>query len=316
MKLIRRILNRIAFIRAECLPDGSFQTEVQLWRSGALAPAERSAAKNAMAVVVVCGHGVVTKPDDSSVAARVGADPETFLRSAVGRSVSFVRRDRLQPLTEELSGEGIVPVRIFCTDSAADFGVAANEYARQLYAELTWKALLRPSADGSAALQPLIRRCALPVLGLFLLLLAANAVLSPRLAARQQALQAELTIRERSQTESASADRRRQSLLAEFAPRYAVRRSVLCDRIAEAAPDRITLTALSVEPLAKRFEAEKPLLRREGTVVIGGTAPAAADVSAFVQRLSALRCCRDVRLANVERERDSNRLTFRIETAL
>ena len=55
---------------------------------------------------------------------------------------------------------------------------------------------------------------------------------------------------------------------------------------------------------------------RENTVVIRGVAPAAADISACVQRLSQTGYCRGVRLAGVERERDGDRLSFRIETAL
>ena len=73
---------------------------------------------------------------------------------------------------------------------------------------------------------------------------------------------------------------------------------------------------MDVEPLVKRFEAGKPLQRLENRVVVCGTAPAAADVSAFVQRLSQTGYGRDVRLVNLEKERDGDRLTFRIETAL
>jgi len=90
----------------------------------------------------------------------------------------------------------------------------------------------------------------------------------------------------------------------------------VCDRIAGAVPERVVLTQLAVEPLTKRFEARKPLQRREGVVAVSGAAPDADDVSAFVQRLSELTCCRDVRLTHVEKERDGGRLTFRIEAAL
>ena len=81
-------------------------------------------------------------------------------------------------------------------------------------------------------------------------------------------------------------------------------------------PERVVLTLLALEPLTKRFEAEKPLQRQERTVVVAGTAPAAGDVSAFVERLTAARCCRTVRLTHVEREREAERLTFRIELGL
>lgn len=316
MKLLPRILNRIAFVRAEYAADGSCRTEVFAWRAASLSPADRTAAKNTLAVLVVCGHGVVTKPDDAQITARVKADPGTFLWSSANGLTSFVRRERLDALTEELAAEGIVLVRIFCADAAADFGLTAAELARQLYAGLRWRSLLRPTPESSAAAQAVVRRAALPVLGLLLCLLTANALLSPRMNARRQALKAELAARERSASNAASSGSRQRELLAEFSKRPVAQRAVVCDRIAGAVPERVVLTQLAVEPLTKRFEARKPLQRREGIVVVSGAAPDADDVSAFMQRLSELTCCRDVRLTHVEKERDGGRLTFRIETAL
>ena len=316
MKLLSRILNRIVFIRAEFAADGSCRTEVFLWRTGGMAPSERSAAKGLLAAVVVCGHGVVTKPDGSQIAARIKADPETFLWSSAGGGTSFVRRERLGALTEELAAEGIVPVRIFCADAGAGFETLAEEFARQVYADLRWRSLVRPSAESSAAAQAVVRRAALPVLGLFLCVLAANAVFSPRLNARRQALQQQITARERTASNAASAGARQRELLAEFSKRPAAPWAVVCDRVAGAVPERVVLTQLAVEPLTKRFEARKPLQRLEGRVVVCGTAPEASDVSAFVRQLSEEVCCRGVRLMHVEMERDGDRLAFRIETAL
>lgn len=316
MKLLSRILNRIAFVRAEYAADGSCRTEVLLWRPCGVAPAERSAAKDGLAAVVVCGHGVVTKPDDAQIVSRIKADAETFLWSSAGGGTSFVRREQLGALTEELAAEGIIPVRIFCADAGAGFETLAGEFARRVYAGLRWRSLVRPSAESSAVAQAVVRRAALPVLGLFLCVLAANAVFSPQLNARRQALQQQITARERTASNAASAGVRQRELLAEFSKRPAALWAVVCDRVAGAVPERVVLTQLAVEPLTKRFEARKPLQRLEGRVVVCGTAPAASDVSAFVQRLSERTCCRDVRLMNVEKERDGDRLSFRIETAL
>lgn len=316
MKLLTHILNRIAFVRTEFAPDGSFRTQVFLWRRGGLAPAERAVAKNTPVVVVACGHGVVTKPDGAELVARVKADAGTFLWSAADGQASFVRRERLQGVLAELTGAGIVPVAVYCADAAADFGQTAGILARQFRDTLGWRMLLRLTPEASAVSQALVRRLGFPVLGLFLLLLAANAAFSPQLNARRQALQTELAARERTASGAASADVRQRKLLAEFAAGSGVARALFCDRIGGAVPARVVLTALDVEPLAKRFEAGKPLQCRGNTAVISGTAPAAADISDFVQRLAGTGYCRDVRLTHVEKERDGDRLAFRIETAL
>lgn len=108
MKLLPRILNRIAFVRAEFTSADECRTEVFMWRSGILSPTGRATAKNALAVLVVCGQGVVTKPEGCQVVARVEADPETFLWSSAGGATSFVRRERLQSVLAVLAAEGCV----------------------------------------------------------------------------------------------------------------------------------------------------------------------------------------------------------------
>lgn len=228
-----------------------------MWRSGILSPTGRATAKNALAVLVVCGQGVVTKPEGCQVVARVEADPETFLWSSAGGATSFVRRERLQSVLAVLAAEGCVPVAVYCTDAAADFGQAAGVYARQLGDTLGWRMLVRLTPEASAVAQALVRRLGFQVLGLCLLLLAANAMLAPRLNARRQTLQAALAARERTASGAASADARQRELLARFSAGSGVPRSLLCDRVGGAVPERVVLTALDVEPLTGRFEAGK-----------------------------------------------------------
>ena len=316
MKLLSRILGRIALVRVEFTPAGECVVGVSMWIRGEVVSVNPKMAKGCLAAAVVCGCGVVTKPDEAEVTARVKSDPGTFLWSSANGCTSFVRRDRLHAAEEELAARNIVPVRIFCAGCAADFDRAAGEFVRQIHAGLSWKALLIPVPASSAAAQVLVRRAGFPVLGLFLLLLAANVVFSPRLNSRRQALESELAARERTALHAVSAGARRQELLAGFSHPPGTPRAVLCDRIARAVPDGVVLTSLEIEPLAGRFESGKPLLRRENMVVVCGTAPAATDISAFVRGLSEACCCRDVRLANVEKERDGERLSFRIETQL
>ena len=108
MKLLPRILNRIAFVRAEFTSADECRTEVFMWRSGILSPTGRATAKNALAVLVVCGQGVVTKPEGCQVVARVEADPETFLWSSAGGATSFVRRERLQSVLAVLAADTLL----------------------------------------------------------------------------------------------------------------------------------------------------------------------------------------------------------------
>ena len=261
---------------------------------------DAAAVAKGVAVVTVSGHGTIVKPADSQLAARVRDDRATFLWSEHDGRIAFVRRERLQGMLTELSEAGIHPQRI---EVSAPPDTAAGE----LLAGLGWRQLLRPTAEGSSLAQAVVRRAALP---------AANAAVAPSLNTRRQTLQKELSARERTASTAADATDRQRALLAEFSARPAVSRAVVCDRIAEAVPAQVVLTRLAVEPLTKRFEAGKPLQRQERTAVVAGTAPAAGDVSTFVERLAGAACCRTVRLTNVERERDAERLVFRIEIGL
>lgn len=316
MKSLEFLLDRTVFVRVEFGTEPT-QADVYLFRRGKLEATTWEATKSTLVALVVCGTGVVTKADEAEITARVKADEQTFLWSSVAGNTSFVRRDRLAKAHDLLDAHKVVAVRAFCADRTDDFAQTAPVFTRRIYDELGWRTLLwPPTRESSAVLQTLVRRVGPAILGLLLAVLTANAVFSPRLNARRQTLQTELSKRERNRTGEAEADRRQRRLLAEFRQQPAVSRAVVCDRVARAVPERVRLTALDVEPLTKRFEAQKTLQRREQTLVVVGLAPAAGDISAFVQALSELDCCDEVQLVNVEHAREGNSLQFRIETTL
>lgn len=310
MKLLQRISGPV-WVLGITLDDAAH--EVSAWRCRAGREAERAewdaaVVARGVVAVTVSGRGVVTKPSGSEAAVRVRGDGETFAWNEREGMLSFVRRERLGPLLGTLAREGIHPQRLFV-------GATPDEAARETLGGLCWRQCVRPTAEGSSLAQALVRRIGLPVLGCFLLLLAANAAVAPSLHARRRELQTAFEARERSGSEVAATDARQRALVAEFsAP--PIGRALLCDRIGAAVPERVVLTALEVEPLARRFDASRPLERHPGEAVVRGTAPDAAAVSAFVGRLAAERSWREVRLAAVERERDAEGLSFRIEMAL
>ncbi len=311
MKLLPRILSSVRVLEVTLTADSHTVAAWHCTAGGEITPAQydpASAAKNLVAVTV-SGHGTVIKPADSDIAARVHRDSDTFLWSEHDGDIGFVRRERLQEVLSALAATEIHPQRIA-------IGLAPATLARALFDSLRWRDMLRPTAEGSALAQRAVRRMGLPVLGLFLCLLTANVLLAPEVGTRRQTLHAQLAAREHTASAAADVTARQRTLLAQFDARPEVSRALLCDRIAAAVPEGVVLTQLAVEPLTRRFEADKPLQRHERTAVVAGTAPMAGDISAFVERLTAESCCRTVRLTNVERERDATRLVFRIEIGL
>ena len=257
------------------------------------------------------GHGLGPRHDRKArrlAARRAGARRQGDLPVARTRRPDRLRAARAAARSADRVVGGRHP-------SAADRGLRAARYCGRGASRRTRLAAAAPP-DVSSLAQAVVRRAALPVLGLFLCLLAANAAVAPSLNTRRRTLQKELSARERTASTAADATDRQRTLLAEFSARPAASRAVVCDRIAEAVPAQVVLTRLAVEPLTMRFEAGKPLQRQERTAVVAGTAPAADDVSTFVECLAGAACCRTVRLTNVERERDAERLVFRIEIGL
>lgn len=311
MKLLQHIIGPVWVLEVALTADSH---TIGAWRCQAQGQAERAeydsaAVARGIAVVTVAGHGTVSKAADSQVAARVAADPATFLTTESAGQLAFVRHERLRALHDELAAAGIRPQAVFVA-------LTPEDAAARWRTGFRWRQLGRLTDEGSALAQALVRRAALPVLGLFLCLLTANALCTPSIVDRRQRIETAIAAKERSVSTAADATARQRALLEEFTARPSMPRAVLCDRIAAAVPEGIVLTRLAVEPLTKRFEAEKPLLRQERTAEVWGTAATAGDVSLLVERLTAEACCRAVRLTHVERERDAERLSFRIAIEL
>ena len=163
MNFFPYILGPVWVLDVTLTPDGH---TIAVWRckmGGEPQQTEYDAAAVAkgVAAVTVSGHGTVAKPADSQLAARVRGDRATFLWSEHDGRIAFVRRERLQGVLTELAGAGIHPQRI-------DVCVPPATAVQELFAVLGWRQLLRPTAEGSSLAQAVVRRAALPVLGLFL----------------------------------------------------------------------------------------------------------------------------------------------------
>lgn len=312
MKLLSRILGSVRVLEVT-LTAGGYTVRTWSCKPGGIPQqvdqVPESVARSIVAVTFA-GHGVISKSSEArGVSARVRSDAETFVWNEREGVFSFVRREKLRPVLGELAGAGIYPQCLLVAEPPEDA-------ARTVLGRLRWRMLVRPTAEGSALAQAVVRRMGLPILGLFLVLLTANAVVSPSVGIRRQALQSALAAREQADSETAETDARRRELLVAFAVRPEMLRTVVCDRIAAAVPERVTLTALEVEPPEKRSEIGKPLRRQVHVVVVYGEAESAAEISKFVGKLTAEEAFGEVRLVQMERNTHEGQLTFRIGIGL
>ena len=277
---------------------------------------EKEVLKTAPLIVAVSGKRVITKDASSGgIVDTVTSDPETFLwtESADG-NISFVRRSQLVKIAAELTDAGITPLYTECLpDGSGEQLTAAAE--RFLLERLKWNTVLKPSVEGSQLASLLAKRIQLPVLGIVLLALMVNFMLSSGVREDFQAANTELTaLRKSAATSTASSDRR-QVAIEQFSRSLPYRFSWLSDRIAAAVPEKVVLTELNLCPVTKNIEAGKPVQQRERIVVIRGETSSAESVASFVESLGGLGAGA-VRLSSVEQDKERSLLTFRIDIEL
>lgn len=277
---------------------------------------EKSRLSKALVIMAVSGKGVVTKEASAEgIVETVTSDPATFLwtRNADG-SISFVRHARLKHTLSALAEAGIVPLGTECLPDDTQERLVAEAW-RFWSERLKWKAILKPSAEGSQLAQLFAKRLMLPVLGTVLLALMVNFILSSRVRDEFKAAGSELAALEKSASSAAASSESRRAALEGFSRTLPYRFSWLGDRIAAATPEKVILNELSVAPIIKGIEAGKPVRQNERTVVIRGESSSPEAIASFAGALGEL-SVGTVALSSVEQDREQNLLTFTIEMKL
>lgn len=280
-------------------------------------------------LISVSGHGIITKPsEDAAIVEKVTADPERFawsfsdaaLRSdpdARTGSISFVRREQVEPLGQRLAENGIPSVGIRYGPAAADPEQEAERQAEHFYRDaLKWRTLLCPTPEGSQIAGTLGRRLRLPVLGLTLLLLLLNTLAYDSLRERRAKQRTVLSAREKTQNVSQVRSGQRRAVIADFSRRLPYRHALLLDRTASHVPPAVTLSTLAVQPLSKTLEDGRDPALVSGTLSIRGVTDDAAAVSVLMAGLKSEPPVREARLEQLEQNRESGSTEFKITVAL
>ena len=274
-------------------------------------------------LISVSGYGVVTKPaEDTAIVEKVTSDPETFAWSFSDEredsgSISFVRREQVEPLGQRLAANGIPVMDIRYGPAAADPEQEALRQAERFYRDtLKWRTLLRPTPEGRMVAKAAERRLRLPVLGLMLLLLVVNTFASGSLRERRAQQRTVLSAREKKQDASQARSEQRRAAVAEFSRRLPYRHALLLDRVASHVPPAVTLSVLAVQPLSKTLEEGKDPVFVSETLSIRGVTNDASAVSELMTGLRSEPPLREARLEGLEQNRESGATEFKITVAL
>lgn len=274
-------------------------------------------------LISVSGYGVVTKPaEDTAIVGKVTSEPETFAWSFSDEredsgSISFVRREQVEPLGQRLAANGIPVMDIRYGPVAADPEQEALRQAERFYRDtLKWRTLLRPTPEGRMVAKAAERRLRLPVLGLMLLLLVVNTFASGSLRERHAQQRTVLSAREKKQDASQARSEQRRAAVAEFSHRLPYRQALLLDRAASHVPLSVTLTSLAVQPLSKTLEEGKDPVFVSETLSIRGVTNDASAVSELMTELRSEPPLHEARLEGLKQNRESGAIEFKITVAL
>lgn len=274
-------------------------------------------------LISVSGYGIVTKPtEDTAIVEKVTSDPETFAWSFSDEkedsgSISFVRREQVEPLGQRLAANGIPSINIRYERVAADPEQEALRQAERFYRDtLKWRTLLRPTPEGRMVAKAAERRLRLPVLGLMLLLLVVNTFASGSLQERRAQQRSVLSAREKRQDTSQARSEQRRAAVAEFSRRLPYRHALLLDRVASHVPPAVTLSVLAVQPISKALEDGRDPVFLIETLSIRGVTNDASTVSELMTGLRSEPPLHEARLEGLEQNRESGATEFKITVAL
>ena len=286
------------------------------------AAALKKACAGRSVLISVTGYGVVTKPiEDTAIVGKVTSDPETFAWSFSDEredsgSISFVRREQVEPFLENLFGKGVPAADIRYAAATDDPEREARRQAEGFYRNLSWRTLLRSSLEGRMAAKAAERRLRLPVLGVMLLLLVVNTLVSGSLQERRAQLRTVLSAREKKMERSQERTAGRTAIIADFTRRLPYRHALLLDRAASHVPPSVTLTSLAVQPMLKTLEEGHDPVCAYGFLTIRGRTQDAGSVSALMGGLKSEPLLREARLEGLEQNRESGETEFKIAVAL
>ncbi len=319
MKLLSRIVGRLNVLCVRFTSEGETTLSLvqYIFSKGKSISVDVSGKtlSNFPVIVLLSGRGVVTKDvSAANIVESITSNPETFIRTVMDGKISFVRREQLETVMNELGKSNIHPLRIECLP--VDGEQLQERYIEKFCLEcLHWKVALRPSAEGSVLASFIAKRFLFPSLAVLLLILLVNFAVSSRVEKEFNSANFELAALRKTSSAAAASNDKKEAAMEQFSHRLPHKASSLSDKIAAIIPEKVVLTELSIAPLLRHLETGKPVQQNENAVIIRGETSLSEEVAEFTEALTELRLGA-VRLVSVEQDEERMVLTFRIEIAL
>ncbi len=278
--------------------------------------------KHSMALLSITGEGVVSKlyrKDDASIK-KVTENEEllgsiTPTESGEELVVSFLRKDAVGEFLNRLEKN-----HIYVLDKwIGKIGTFNKEnYVAGFYEkEMNLAAIRQTPGRLNMVCNVIYYKLRLPVLLVFFFLLLGNFFLNTRYRKEYEAVQTELSMKQRSDKVQQENQKKKGRIQAEYQKIPDCSFALIADRIASYVPTNVSLHLLSVFPLesgggSSIVNRQKGLKLRTGTVIVKGEVEIPGSITLLSQLLSSDKMFSKVEILSLERQKDSSMYSFEL----
>lgn len=273
-------------------------------------------------VLIIGGVGVISKIfdiDDAS-AGRISDNTGQFIscREPAGTDsvkLTFMRRELFDSLMQQLS---IYKLPIISTRIDPDNNILkeSTEAGNDFFGTgFSVSRLIRPTAETSILASLYTNKLMLPVLSGLMLILVLNFFIGRNL--QQEFQQQQLLLNRLTKENSFVTDQKKQQakLLSMLLPEFKYRYSLLADQIASVVPADVTLVELTINPLSKKIQVNKPLSTEINKIRIIGSCSLLTQTARFTTSLKNFGFVKDIKILSLDKDRTGNYI-FEIELYL
>ncbi|MDR0894159.1 MAG: hypothetical protein LBN06_02480 [Prevotellaceae bacterium] len=277
--------------------------------------------KHRPVILYITGEGVLSKhyPTEDVARKKITENKELLWsvtssgKDSEGVTVSFMRRERIAPLLEELDRYAVPILEQHIASTHLSAGeLSPGEALKRAFALSN---LRRKPEQLNLLCRLLYHRLQLPVLLLFLVLLLGNFLLSERWRRENNLLQTELSARQRNDKLQKESREKQGRISNEYRKVPSVSFALLSDRIASYVPEEVRLNRLSLFPATSSgslIGRDKEVKLSFGIIHLTGETTIPGSATLFSRFLSNDPLFDSVKVVSLERQKDSPLFQFEL----
>ncbi|MDR2292323.1 MAG: PilN domain-containing protein [Prevotellaceae bacterium] len=323
MKIIQKILNQVHILLVTLNDADNLSACLVKYKNGKFISQHENfditsveTSKEQIPVVVLLkGYGIITKNCDTNkdIISRVTGDENIFLWNFDYKGhISFVRIEQVEKFLKKIEKGQNKIIGIECLSNDADEQTLENRITQIIKEKFSTRNIVKPSTYSSRLTMMLFNKIKLPFLMLILIILIANTFISQNLSNAYSENNTKLLTLQKQHGQISNITQQKRQAIAGYSKNLPIKIAFACDRIAIVTPEPITLSELSVQPLAKPFETGKEPKLNENRIYISGYTHNYENISEYISNLEKEKFIKKLTLTSVTQDNKTNIFNFKI----